>query len=106
MSRRLQFSLLASAVPVALLFFARIGFREDIVSALRTVRFLFKFVVVVPLAVFAIGAMFQRTSLASTLDGGTTALESCPSPRSRRIGRARRCTELTMDDKDDRIKFS
>jgi hypothetical protein len=69
MNMRLQTSLLASTALVALLFFTEIGFREDIVSALRTVRFLFKFVVVVPLAVFAIGAMFQTTSPVSTLGG-------------------------------------
>jgi hypothetical protein len=69
MSRRLQISLLASAALVALLFFTKIGFREDIGSALRTVRFLFKFVVVVPLVAFAIGAMFQSASPVSTLGG-------------------------------------
>jgi hypothetical protein len=52
---------------VVLLFFTEIGFREDIVWALGTVRFLFKLVVVVPLAAFAIGATFQSTTPVSTL---------------------------------------
>jgi hypothetical protein len=67
MNRRLQSSLLASLALVVLLFFTEIGFREDIVSALGTVRFLFKLVVVVPLAAFAIGAVFQSTTPVSTL---------------------------------------
>jgi hypothetical protein len=44
---------------VAILFFTRIGFREDIDAALRTVRFLFKFAVIVPLAVITMGALFR-----------------------------------------------
>lgn len=67
MNRRLQISLLASTALVALLFFTEIGFREDIVSALGTVRFLFKFVVVVPLAAFAMGAIFRSTTPILTL---------------------------------------
>lgn len=44
---------------VAILFFARIGFRADIDDALHTVRFLFKFAVIVPLAAGTINAMFR-----------------------------------------------
>ena len=44
---------------VALLFFTKIGFRDDIDAALHTVRFLFKFVVIVPLAVTAVGTLFR-----------------------------------------------
>ncbi len=58
-------ALLLALVPamafVAILFFSRIGFRDDIDDALHTVRFLFKFVVIVPLAVVTIGAMFRST---------------------------------------------
>jgi hypothetical protein len=46
---------------VAILFFARIGFRGDIDDALHTVRFLFKFVVILPLAVATTGAVFRST---------------------------------------------
>jgi hypothetical protein len=44
---------------VAILFFSRIGFRPDIDDALHTVRFLFKFVVILPLAAVTMGAMFR-----------------------------------------------
>jgi hypothetical protein len=57
----LLLALVPAAAFVAILFFARIGFREDIDDALHTVRFLFKFVVIVPLAVVTIGAMFRST---------------------------------------------
>ena len=54
------------ALPVAtalaaVLFFTRIGFRDDIDAALHTVRFLFKFVVILPLAVVTVGALFRST---------------------------------------------
>jgi hypothetical protein len=45
---------------VALTFFATIGFRQDIVPALATVRFLFKFAIVVPIAVLSIVAAFRN----------------------------------------------
>ncbi len=40
-------------------FFSRIGFRDDIDAALRTVRFLFKFAVVVPLAAVSLAALYR-----------------------------------------------
>lgn len=52
-------ALLPAMAIVAILFFTRIGFRDDIDTALRTIRFLFKFVVIVPLAVAAIGVLFR-----------------------------------------------
>lgn len=57
----LLIALPAAAVLVALVFFTRIGFRDDIEAALHTVRFLFKFVVILPLAVVAVGALFRDT---------------------------------------------
>jgi hypothetical protein len=51
--------LLPATAFVVILFFTRIGFREDIDAALHTVRFLFKFAVIVPLAVSTLGALFQ-----------------------------------------------
>lgn len=58
-----RIALLLALVPamafVAVLFFSRIGFRIDIDDALHTVRFLFKFAVVLPLAVVTTGAMFR-----------------------------------------------
>jgi hypothetical protein len=53
--------LLPATAFVAILFFTRIGFRDDIDAALHTVRFLFKFVVIVPLAVVTVGALFHST---------------------------------------------
>jgi hypothetical protein len=61
-SRTLQAALLFGTGLVALMFFIAIGFREDIVWALGTVRFLFKFVIVVPLAVLAIGGTMQSAT--------------------------------------------
>ncbi len=58
----LLMALLPATAFVAILFFTRIGFRDDIDDALRTVRFLFKFVVIVPLAVVTVGALFRCTS--------------------------------------------
>ena len=62
LNRGLQVALLCGISLVALLFFTLIGFREDIIPALATVRFLFKFVVVVPLALIATYAMVQSAS--------------------------------------------
>lgn len=51
--RKLRMVLLMALPPatalVAILFFTRIGFRDDIDDALRTARFLFKFVAIAPL---------------------------------------------------------
>jgi hypothetical protein len=55
-------SLLAGTCLVAVVFFAAVGFRDDIRSALDTVRFLFKFAIVVPLAVFAVGTVFRSAT--------------------------------------------
>jgi hypothetical protein len=56
-------ALLLALVPAmavaAILFFSRIGFRDDIDDALHTVRFPFKFAVVLSLAVVTTGAMFR-----------------------------------------------
>jgi hypothetical protein len=54
-------SLLFGVFFVVLFFFAKVGFRQDIVAALGTVRFLFKFVVIVPLAVVSIGVLFRSS---------------------------------------------
>jgi hypothetical protein len=51
----------AATTLVALLFFTRIGFRDDIDTALQTVRFPFKFAVILPLAVVTVGALFRST---------------------------------------------
>jgi hypothetical protein len=53
----LLIALLPATAFVAILFFTRIGFREDIDAALYTVQFLFKFAVIVPLAVVTLGAL-------------------------------------------------
>jgi len=52
-------ALVAATAFVAIVFFSRIGFREDIDDALRTVRFIFKFVVIVPLAIATVGTLFR-----------------------------------------------
>ena len=58
----LLIALLLATAFIAILFFTRIGFREDISAALRTVRFQFKFVVIVPLALVALGALFRSAA--------------------------------------------
>ena len=55
-------ALLLGTSLVALIFFSAIGFRRDIVWALGTVRFLFKFVIVVPVAILAVGGTFRSTT--------------------------------------------
>jgi len=60
--RSLLAALLFGIGLVALVFFTAIGFRQDITWALGTVRFLFKFVIVVPLAVLASGATFRSAT--------------------------------------------
>ncbi|MGR4932241.1 NrsF family protein [Bradyrhizobium sp. CAR08] len=62
----LQVALLLSAAIVALLFFSAIGLREDIVRALNTARFLFKFFVVMLFALLAIGGIFRSATPAET----------------------------------------
>ena len=57
----LLIALPAATALAAVLFFTRIGFRDDIDAALHTVRFLFKFVVILPLAVVTVGALFRST---------------------------------------------
>jgi hypothetical protein len=51
--------ILIALVPAR--FFTHIGFRADIDAALHTVRFLFKFAVIVPLAMVTMGALFRST---------------------------------------------
>ena len=53
----LLMALVAATAFVAIIFFSKIGFRDDIDDALGTVRFIFKFVVVVPLAIATVGAL-------------------------------------------------
>jgi hypothetical protein len=55
----LLLALLLATAFVAIVFFTRIGFREDMDAAIRTVRFQFKFVVIVPLALVALSALFR-----------------------------------------------
>ena len=55
-------ALLLGTSLIALIFFSAIGFRQDIVWALGTVRFLFKFVIVVPVAILAVGGTFRNTT--------------------------------------------
>jgi len=61
--RRLPLALLwalaAAVAVVSALFFSWIGFREDIGAALRTARFLFKFVVMAPLAVLSLAGLLR-----------------------------------------------
>src|SRR4051794_13196412 len=49
----------AATAVAAVLFFTRIGFRDDIGAALQTVRFLFKFAVILPFAVLTLAALFR-----------------------------------------------
>lgn len=58
----LLIALLPAVAFVAVLFFSRIGFRQDIDDALHTIRFLFKFTVVIPLAVVTIGALMRSAT--------------------------------------------
>ena len=53
----LLLALVSAIAVVATLFFSWIGFRGDIEAALQTVRFLFKFMVVAPLAAFSFAAL-------------------------------------------------
>lgn len=55
----LLIALPAATAFVAFLFFTRIGFRDDIDAALHTARFLFKFVVILPLAIVTVGVQFR-----------------------------------------------
>lgn len=55
-------ALLLGTSLVALIFFSAIGFRRDIAWALGTVRFLLKFLIVVPVAVLAVGGTFRNTT--------------------------------------------
>ncbi len=59
LGRSLSVAIVAGAFVAGATFFATIGFRPDIDQAARTVRFLFKFVVTLSLAVAAIGLVWR-----------------------------------------------
>jgi len=95
----LLIALPAAAALAAFLFFTRIGFRDDIEAALHTVRFLFKFAVILPLAVVTLGALFRNTGpvpapgwwttlLPLLLLGAGVAAELLAIPRSDWMARA------------------
>src|ERR1700753_3142457 len=58
---QLTFAVAAAAgtLVAATLFFAEMGFRPDIAAAVQSIRFLFKFVVTISLAVTAIAAVLR-----------------------------------------------
>jgi hypothetical protein len=64
----LLLALLLATAFVAILFFTRIGFREDINAAILTVRFQFKFAVIVPFALVALAALFRSAAPVFALD--------------------------------------
>lgn len=68
----LTLALCLAIVVVATVFFSWIGFRRDIEAALQTVRFLFKFIVIVPLAVLSFVTLLRRSGPVS----GPTAWET------------------------------
>jgi len=57
--RILGYATVIGTVIAGTVFFIGIGFRPDIASAMETVRFLFKFVVTLSLAIAAIGALLR-----------------------------------------------
>jgi len=57
--RILGYATVVGTVIAGTVFFIGIGFRPDIASAMETVRFLFKFVVTLSLAIAAIGALLR-----------------------------------------------
>ena len=57
----LLLALVSAIAVVATLFFSWIGFRDDIEAALRTVRFLFKFLVIAPLAALSFATLLRST---------------------------------------------
>jgi hypothetical protein len=59
LSRAIQMALIAGTVIAGLAFFSLLGFRPDILQAAETVRFLFKFVVTISLAVAAVGTIVR-----------------------------------------------
>jgi len=58
----LTVAVVVGVVVAAALFFSEVGFRADIDAAIHTTRFLFKFAVLVPLAVLSTLAMFQAST--------------------------------------------
>ncbi len=61
LGRGVTLAILAGTALAAALFFAALGFRPDIAQALRTVRFPFKFVLTVTLAVTALGLVLRMS---------------------------------------------
>lgn len=59
LSRSLLVALSAGAAVAGVAFFATLGFRHDIDSAVHTMRFLFKFLVTLSLAAAAIGVVWR-----------------------------------------------
>ena len=58
----LLWALVSAIAIVATLFFSWIGFRDDIEAALLTVRFLFKFLIIVPLAMLSFATLLRSTA--------------------------------------------
>jgi hypothetical protein len=76
--RSVGLALVAGALIAGIIFFADIGFRADIMSAIETVRFLVKFAVTVPLALGGMVAIRQVARPGSDLGRGRWALAISP----------------------------
>ncbi|MEZ2130217.1 MULTISPECIES: NrsF family protein [unclassified Sinorhizobium] len=78
LGRTLAFAVIIGILISGIVFFAGIGFRADIASALETVRFLFKFVVTIALAVTATTLVFRIGRPGVALKASSWALLAAP----------------------------
>lgn len=77
-ARAIGWAIVGGTLIAGLGFFAVIGFRPDIAQALETVRFVFKFVVTISLAIAAIGMVLRIARPGVPLNGWGWALAAAP----------------------------
>jgi hypothetical protein len=78
LARAVGWAIAGGTLIAGLAFFAIIGFRPDIAQAAETVRFLFKFVITISLAIAAIGMVLRLARPGVPLSGWGWALAAAP----------------------------
>lgn len=78
LARTFALAIIMGSLIAGIGFFAVIGFRPDIASAMETPRFLFKFVVTISLAVAAIGMVLRLAQPGTPLSGWGRTLAIAP----------------------------
>jgi hypothetical protein len=78
LTRAVKMALVVGNVIAAVIFFACIGFRPDIMAATETTRFLLKFLITIPIATAATAALLRISQPGATLGVSGWALAIAP----------------------------